>query len=64
MNMIAKLLFTSVTAAALYTIISKWWVLAEVKLYGWSQISAVDTLAASIITVIAAVAISMWVWPD
>lgn len=55
-------IFAGITSAALYNIIEKLWKMAEVKLYGWSQASAVDTLAAAFIAVVVSVALALWAW--
>ena len=46
MNWLARYLFKVAIASCLVCIIGAWWQMAEVKLYGYSQESIIDALAA------------------
>ena len=54
MNWLARFIFRTGVAIILCYIISAWWQMAEVKMYGYSQESIIDTMAAATIALAAA----------
>ena len=54
MNRLTRFVFRIGVATVLCYIISAWWQMAEVKMYGYSQESIIDTMAAATIALTAA----------
>lgn len=46
MKRLANIIITVILAAIIYDVIAMWWQMAEVKMYGWSQVSIIDSMAA------------------